>query len=133
MELELNPYLSTFDPPWPNTNFEVPGSRVYVAIDIDSFKFKRLAKLEGYFKIKYKATIDDNIVDRVYDARSLWEDAMQEHICHTVTILTDDPDEGIYCGFCFQNDANYFRLLGRLKDGDGFTETCRKALISLKL
>jgi hypothetical protein len=54
---------------------------------------------------------------------------MQSNVAHVVHILTDDPHEGIYCGFCLQNDPRYFMLLGRIKNGEEFTERYREAFV----
>ncbi len=58
---------------------------------------------------------------------------MQSEIAHVVHILTDNIEEGIYCGFCVMNDQRYFRLLGKLKDGDKFTEEAKNVLASYKV
>ncbi len=58
---------------------------------------------------------------------------MQREICHVIHVLGDDPTEGVYCGFCIQNSPDCFMLLGKLADGDDFTEQCRQALLTYAL
>jgi hypothetical protein len=57
---------------------------------------------------------------------------LQAWVVH-VHILTDNLDEGVYCGYCTMNDPKYFKLPGKLKDGDKFTEEARKVLASYEV
>lgn len=126
----MNTYLSTLHSPWPSLYaIGEPNRRVVVATDIDAIKFQRRAKLAGYFKFNYPVGEDT----KTYDSRGWWEDGMGSEVCHTIHILTDNPDEGVYCGFCYLNHPDYFMLLGKLVDGDSFTEEYREILRSHEL
>lgn len=109
-------YLSTISKNWPNEDYNKPGKTAVVALDVSTEHFKRNAIISSFFAIgKYKAEL-------------WWEDALQQWVTQTVSIISDNLDEGVYCGYCIQNDPNHFALLGKLKDGHPFTEACRDSL-----
>lgn len=106
--------------PWGTGDIADPKTKPVVACDVGINAFNDRAKIVGDFR-------------RISDGYLWWEDGMQNQIVHVVHILSDNPDEGVYCGFCAMNDPKYFKLLGKLKDGDEFTETARKVLASYQV
>jgi hypothetical protein len=103
MRIAVTPYLTTFDAPFGSGDITDPTKRVIICTDIGKRLFNEV-EIEGYFK-------ND-------DGRAWWEDGMQSEICHTMHIFTDDPEEGLFSGFCAMNHRDYFMLLGKLKTGD---------------
>lgn len=115
MDYKLSdPYL-TVPSEWGYGDIQNPANRTVIVTDVSRHVFNHHAKLDGYFNIGAN------------HGKLWWEDGMQDEIVHVVHILTDDIDS-IYCGYCIMNDARYFTLLGRLKDGHPFTEACRNKL-----
>ncbi len=115
-EILGEPYLSVLDSPWGELDITTPNAVVVSALDVSRFHFNRLAKSAGYFSFGK------------YNAKTWWEDGMQNRIANTVHIFSDDLSDGVYAGYCIQNCITYFRLLCKLVDGDEFTEACREKL-----
>lgn len=128
--LTIEPYLTTLDTPFGTGDISRPNARVLVVAELSTHVFNKHANLVGYFKFKYPVgKRKRKKVYKEFDGRLWWEDGMQELVCHSVYIFTDDLDSGIFCGYNIMNDPNYFQLLGKLKDEDELTELFRKAFV----
>ncbi len=42
--LELEPYLSTLIPPWPNNDVTKPGEKTVIAVDVEKTTFNHMLK-----------------------------------------------------------------------------------------
>ncbi len=107
-------YITSLSP-WGTGDINDPKTKPVVACDIGTGIFCNRAKIVAYFR-------------KISDGHLWWEDGMQNQIVHVVHILSDNLDDGVYCGYCAMNDPKYFKLLGKLKDGDEFTEEARLVL-----
>lgn len=132
MRIEIEPYLTTLDLPFGTGDISRPGARVVVVSDLGTNTFKRHCKLTGYFNFKYTVDLPGGVgkEERTYNAKTWWEDGLQSSVAHVVHILSDNPEEGIYCGFCMQNSPTHFMLLGKIKDDDEITEMFRQKFMA---
>lgn len=117
MDKFSKPYVTSLVP-WGTGDVSDPKTKPVIACDVGTNLFRRRATIVAHFP---------------RGGRLWWEDGLQNEIAHVVHLLTDNPEQGVYCGFCGMNDPKYFMLLGKLKDGDGFTEEARKVLASYRL
>jgi hypothetical protein len=113
MDIFSKPYFTSLVH-WGTSDISDPKTKPVIACDIGTDIFRKRTNIVAHFK-----TISDGSL--------WWEEGLQAWVVH---ILTDNLDEGVYCGYCAMNDPKYFKLLGKLKDGDKFTEEARKVLAS---
>lgn len=113
------PYITSLFP-WGTGDIADPKVRTVFACDVGTNFFRDHAVIVADFR-------------KISDGHLWWEDGMQAWVVHVVHVLTDNLDEGVYCGYCAMNDPKYFKLLGKLKDGDEFTEAARRVLASYRV
>ncbi len=114
------PYITSLVP-WATGDVADPKTKPVVACDINTDSFRDRAVISGHF------------VKEISDGHLWWEDGMQAWVVHVVHILTDNIEQGVYCGYCGMNKAKHFMLLGKLEDGHPFTEAARDVLASYRI
>ena len=100
---DVEPYFAVFDSEavqFISGVADAPKRRQYIAAEVAKTKFNEFAEFE-YFK----------------KAKSWWEGGMQKWISGSVTLITDNIEDGIFIFYNVQNSPKGFQFLGRLCEG----------------